>query len=127
MSLPSLADLDVLILEACREISAIIVPEDEWTGTLSGDGTLLRHPDMVTSDLGKWKSFISALSFKTESPLQNGEGDIPGYCRYHNGTIYINPSSDNDVATHLQLFHAVLSTNLEFEDDCANGCCVANR
>jgi len=114
------ADLDVLILEACREISQrLLCLKAEATGTLSGDGTSITKPaDMVDSQSAVDNLYLDSVVL---DPLTFDEwrmGNVRGYA-YRNGTIYINPTSDNDRSYILSYskVHGVLGVNLEFDDD----------
>jgi hypothetical protein len=113
-------DLDVLILEACREISKrTFCLKSSTTGTLAGDGTTISKPsDMVDSE-----SAIDAfyLDSNLEDPISFDEwraGYVAGYA-YRDQTIHVNPSSSNtrSYTLYYRAMHAALSTNLEFEDD----------
>jgi len=113
-------DLDVLILEACREISKrTFCLKSSTTGTLAGDGTTISKPsDMVDSE-----SAIDAfyLDSNLEDPISFDEwraGYVAGYA-YRDQTIHVKPSSSNtrSYTLYYRTMHAALSTNLEFEDD----------
>lgn len=129
-------DLDVLILEACREISKrTLCLKTDTTGTLAGDGDSLTAPtDMVKSDSAIEEMYLSSnlmdrITFaEWQAGRTNGspsylypyyyQGKISGIA-YRDGTIYVMPSSGNDrnYELYYSKFHGALSTNLEFDDD----------
>lgn len=113
-------DLDVLILEACREIAKrCLCLESDTTGTLSGDGTNITAPsDMVKSDSAIDEFYLDSALQDRISFAEWRAGKIKGIA-YKNGTIYISPTSDNDrsYTLYYRTIHSALSTNLEFEDD----------
>lgn len=112
--------LDVKILESCREISKrLLCLKGSTTGTLSGDGTSITAPsDMVKSDSAIEELYLSSALLDRITFAEWRAGRISGFC-YHNGTIYITPTSNNDrsYTLYYSKMHGSLSTNLEFEDD----------
>ncbi len=116
----STADLAAMILEACIEISErLLCLDGQASGTLSGDGSTLTIPTDMVKDDGAIKEFY--LDSQTQDHLDYSEwrdGELRGVA-YYDGTIYINPTSDNDRTYVLNYakIHGALSTNLEFDDD----------
>ena len=114
------ADLDAMILEACREISKrLLCLKTNTTGTLAGDGTGITAPsDMVESDSAIEELYLNSNLLDRITFAEWRAGKIQGYC-YHNGTICVTPTSDNDrsYTLYYSTIHGALSTNLEFEDD----------
>jgi hypothetical protein len=112
--------LDAMILESCREISKrLLCLKTNTTGTLSGDGTSITPPTaMVKSDSAVEELYLGSKLQDRITFAEWREGKIRGFC-YHDGTIYVNPTSDNDrsYTLYYAAFHGALSTNLEFEDD----------
>lgn len=113
-------DLDVMILEACRDISKrCLCLESSTTGTLAGDGTNITAPtDMVESDSAIDELYLDTNLQDRISFAEWRAGKISGIA-YKDGLIYITPTSDNDrsYTLYYRTFHGALSTNLEFEDD----------
>jgi hypothetical protein len=113
-------DLDVLILESCREIAKrCLCLKSETTGTLTADGTSITAPsDMVDSQSAIENFYLSSGVLDPISFDEWRAGKIKGY-HYRNGTIYVTPTSDNDrsYTLYYRKIHGALSTNLEFEDD----------
>lgn len=113
-------DLDLLILESCIEISKrLLCLKDSQTGTLTGDGTSLAAPsDMVKSDSAIEELYLDSTLMDRITFAEWRAGVIDGYC-YHEGYIYINPTSDSDrsYTLYFSTAHGALGTNLEFEDD----------
>lgn len=113
-------DLDVLILESCREISKrCLCLESSATGTLSGDGASITAPyDMVDSDSAIDELYLNTNLQDRITFAEWRAGKIKG-CVYKDGVIYITPTSDNDrsYTLYYRKFHGALSANLEFEDD----------
>ena len=114
------ADLDAMILEACREISKrLLCLKTSTTGTLAGDGTGITAPsDMVDSDSAIEELYLDTSLLDRITFAEWRAGKINGYC-YHNGTIYVTPTSNSSrsYTLYYSKFHGALSTNLEFEDD----------
>jgi hypothetical protein len=114
------ADLNVLILESCLEIAKrTLCLESSTTGTLSADGTSITVPtDMVDSDAAIDEIYLNTILQDRITFAEWRSGKIKGYA-YKDGTIYIEPTSDNDrsYTLYYRKVHGALSTNLEFEDD----------
>jgi len=114
------ADLDAMILEACREISKrLLCLKTSTTGTLAGDGTGITAPsDMVDSDSAIEELYLDTSLLDRITFAEWRAGKINGYC-YHNGTIYVTPTSNSSrsYTLYYSKIHGALSTNLEFEDD----------
>lgn len=116
------ADLDVLILEACIEISErSLCIKTETTGTLAGDGTSLTAPsDMVDAESAIEEFYLDSIPLDPITFAEWRVGHMRGYAyREKVKIIYISPTSDNDrsYTLYYSKVHGVLSTNLEFDDD----------
>jgi len=113
-------NIDEMILEACREISKrLLCLKKSTTGTLSSDGTYITAPsDMVKSDAAIIEIYLDDVLLDRITFAEWRAGYIDGYC-YHDGYIYVNPTSDNDrsYTLYYAAVHSALSTNLEFDDD----------
>lgn len=113
-------ELKVLILESCLEIAKrLLCLKTDVTGTLSGDGTSITAPVlMVKSDSAIEELYLDSNILDRVTFAEWRAGAMTGFC-YHNGTIYISPTSDNDrsYTLYYSTIHDALSTNLEFEDD----------
>jgi hypothetical protein len=112
--------LDAMVLESCREISKrLLCLKTDTTGTLSGDGTSITPPtDMVKSDSAIIELYLGSKLQDRITFAEWRAGYVRGFC-YHDGLIYVNPTSDNDrsYTLYYAAMHGALSTNLEFEDD----------
>lgn len=113
-------ELDALLLEACLEISKrLLCLKTSTTGTLSADGTSITAPtDMTKSDSAIIELYLNTQLQDRITFAEWRTGKINGFC-YHNGTIYVTPTSDNDRSYTLYYAsqHGALSTSLEFDDD----------
>lgn len=113
-------EIDTMILESCLEISKRLLNlKTSTTGTLSSDGTSITAPtDMVKSDSAIIEFYLDSHLMDRITFAEWRAGYIEGYC-YHDGYIYITPTSDNDrsYTLYYAAVHGSLSTNLEFEDD----------
>jgi len=113
------AAFNQLLLEACQDISKrLLCLKTNTTGTLSSDGTTISTPsDMVDSDSAIDEFYLDSHLMDVITFAEWRAGNIDGYC-YYNGTIYVNPTSDNDrsYTLYYSQLHGALSTNLEFDD-----------
>ena len=112
--------LDVMILEACREISKrLLCLKTDTTGTLSADGTSITPPtDMVKSDSAIIELYLNTTLQDRITFAEWRAGMIKGCC-YHDELIYVTPTSGNDrsYTLYYAAMHGALGTSLEFEDD----------
>jgi hypothetical protein len=114
------ADMTNYISEAVREISAKTLSlKDETSGTLSrSTNTISRPSDMIDTPFAIDALYLDDVLLCEITFDEWRAGKLNGYA-YRNGTLYVNPTPDNDLSYTLyyRKYHTEAVTTIALSND----------